>query len=300
MKSKKLRFLGFSLIAGLLLVLTMIVVGCTIKTTTPAKPALTSIAITVSSPDSLAVGSTTGFKAEGTFSDNSTSDITQQVIWISDNTKVATLASDGTATAVAAGTSNVTAALSGITSSSIKLTVISLSSIIVTPTTLPILTIGATQQFSAVGTYSDGSKIDVTSQVNWASDNTTAVSITSKGLATVAAAGTANVTATLSGVTSSKVLLTAETIVSIDLQPAVTAKLSVHSSQRLSATAKFTDGSTGDISSLVNWTWIGSSSGIVSISPTGVITGGAVGTANITATLNGVSSPAVALAVVSP
>jgi hypothetical protein len=299
MKSKKFGFLGFSIIAGLLVVLSIIMVGCTAKTTTTAKASLSSISVTVSSTDSLVVGATTAFKAVGTYSDNSTADVTQQVIWNSDNTTVATLAKDGTATAVAAGSANISASLSGITSPSVKLTVISLSSIAVTPASLPILTIGATQQFSAVGTYSDGSKVDITSKVNWVSDKNTAT-INAKGLATIAAVGTANITAALSGVTSTKVVLTAETIVSIDLQPAVPAKLSVRSNQRLSATAKFTDGSTGDISSLVNWTWIGSSSGIVSISPTGVITGGAVGTASITATLNGISSPAVVFTVVTP
>lgn len=299
MKSKKLRFLGFLLIAVLIAVLTMSVVSCTTKTTTMTK-ALISISVTPSSTGSLAVGTAASFSAVGTYSDNSTADITNQATWTSDNTAAATLSPGGTATAVAAGTANVTASLSGITSPSVKLTVISLSSISVTPAALPILTVGATQQFSAAGTYSDGSIVNITSQVNWASDNSATVAITSNGLATVASAGTANITATLNGVTSAKVLLTAETIVSIDVQPAIPAKLSVRSSQRLSATAKFTDGSTGDVSSLVNWTWTGSSSGIVSIGPTGVITGGAVGTANITATLNGVSSPAVLFTVVTP
>ena len=92
MKSKKFGFLGFSIIAGLLVVLSIIMVGCTPKTTTTAKASLSSISVTVSSTDSLVVGATTAFKAVGTYSDNSTADVTQQVIWNSDNTTVATLA----------------------------------------------------------------------------------------------------------------------------------------------------------------------------------------------------------------
>ena len=77
-----------------------------------------------------------------------------------------------------------------------------LSSIAVTPNPTPSLSKDKTQQFTAVGTYSNGTKADITSQVTWASDNTAAATIDKSGLATGIAAGMANITASLNGVTS--------------------------------------------------------------------------------------------------
>ena len=73
---------------------------------------------------------------------------------------------------------------------------------------LPIkLTVGSTQQLTAIGTYSNGSTADVTSQVTWASSNDTVAYISSSGSATGVAPGTASITAALSGDTSRTVTL---------------------------------------------------------------------------------------------
>jgi len=64
------------------------------------------------------------------------------------------------------------------------------------------MSVGATQQFTATGTYQDGSTQDITTQVTWSSSNTVVV-ITTSGLSTGQSAGGATITATLSGVTGS-------------------------------------------------------------------------------------------------
>ena len=71
---------------------------------------LTSIAVTPANP-SIAPGTTEQFTATGTYSDNSTEDLTSQVTWASANTSVATINSTGLATGVAMGTSTITATL---------------------------------------------------------------------------------------------------------------------------------------------------------------------------------------------
>jgi uncharacterized protein DUF4082/Big-like domain-containing protein len=83
----------------------------------------------------------------------------------------------------------------------------SLSSIAVTPTS-PSIPAGATQQLTAIGTYGDSSTQDITSQVSWASSSTTTATISPGGLATGVAAGSSNVTASLSGIASPAVVLT--------------------------------------------------------------------------------------------
>lgn len=74
----------------------------------------------------------------------------------------------------------------------------------------PRIALGSTEQFMAMGTLSDGTTQDVTSQVTWASANSSVATISntsgSNGLATGVAAGTSIITATLDGVTSSTTL----------------------------------------------------------------------------------------------
>jgi hypothetical protein len=76
------------------------------------------------------------------------------------------------------------------------------TAIAVTPANASV-TVGSQQQFTATATYSDGSTANVTSTASWAVANTALATITSGGLATGVAAGSTQVTASLSGVTGS-------------------------------------------------------------------------------------------------
>ena len=70
------------------------------------------------------------------------------------------------------------------------------------------LLVGATQQFVAMGTYSDGSTKDISSQVFWANSDASIATISLGGLATGVVAGTSGVSAAISGVTSPAITLT--------------------------------------------------------------------------------------------
>ena len=76
-----------------------------------------------------------------------------------------------------------------------------LSSITVTPSNTAIL-FGATQQFTATGTYSDGSTQNLTGTVGWTSSNTSVATISSTGVATSLSAGSTYISASLNGVNS--------------------------------------------------------------------------------------------------
>ncbi|HYG36610.1 MAG TPA: DUF4082 domain-containing protein, partial [Clostridia bacterium] len=80
-----------------------------------------------------------------------------------------------------------------------------LNSIAVTPAG-PSITAGATQQFTATGTYSDGSTQNLASQVSWNSSSTAVATVNASGLATGVTAGTTTISASLSGVSGSTVL----------------------------------------------------------------------------------------------
>ena len=80
--------------------------------------------------------------------------------------------------------------------------VLTLSSIAVTPNAPGKLAVGATQQFKAMGAYSDKSTADITSKVKWNSSNKAVNTISSSGLATGVGIGTTNITASMSGISS--------------------------------------------------------------------------------------------------
>jgi hypothetical protein len=73
-----------------------------------------------------------------------------------------------------------------------------LTSIAVTPKT-PSIAAGATQQFTATGTYSGGSTQNITSQVAWTSNTATVAGINSAGVANGLCAGSTTISASSSG-----------------------------------------------------------------------------------------------------
>ncbi len=83
-------------------------------------------------------------------------------------------------------------------------------SIAVTPAN-PSISPGATEQFMAMGTFSDGSMQDLTNQVTWASATSSVATISATGLATGVANGTSTITAALNGIVGSTSLTVAGT-----------------------------------------------------------------------------------------
>ena len=70
-----------------------------------------------------------------------------------------------------------------------------LVSIVVTPPN-PSIPAGVARQFTATGTFSDGTSRDITTQVLWSSSDPLVATVNGTGLATALAAGISTVTAT--------------------------------------------------------------------------------------------------------
>ena len=76
----------------------------------PSSPYLTAIAVTPAN-QSKAVGATQQYTATGTYSDNSTQNLTSSVTWSSSAPSIATIATSGIATAVASGSTTIIATM---------------------------------------------------------------------------------------------------------------------------------------------------------------------------------------------
>ena len=154
------------------------ITGSTTLTVTGAL--LTAIEITPNAP-SIAKGVSQAFVAMGIFSDNSTQNLTTQVTWSSDTVGVAVVSNSvptiGTVTATGIGTAMLTASTASLSASiQVMVTPATLVSIQVNPP-LPSIASGLSQQFTAIGIYTDNSTQNLSVSATWAT--------TAPGVATV-------------------------------------------------------------------------------------------------------------------
>ena len=251
---------------------------------------LTSLVVTPAS-GSVAVGQSAQFTATGNYSDGSSKNLTSSVTWSSSATAVATISSTGLALGRSNGTAVLTATSGTVTgSASLNIAPAALVSLAVTPTAGSIA-LGTTQQFAAVGTYSDGSTLALTNSVSWSSSNASVASVDSKGLATSVAIGSTGITATMGTIVGFAALnVTPAALVSLAITPAIPS-VALGMTQQFTATGTFTDHSTQDLTNLVQWS--SSAPAIATISNAtnsiGVATSINTGSAQITATLGSIS-----------
>jgi uncharacterized protein YjdB len=268
-------------------------------TLTVTNATLQSVALT---PANATIEPTTklDYTATGTFSDGSTQDLTDVMTWtIQDNTGAASVNAKGLVTGLSPGTITVSTNspfVFGSVHGSTPATVAAgtLQSIAVKPATAFIVP-GNTIQFSAVGTFTDGSTQDISTLVGWTSSNavasptTTDVATIPSGLATGQGIGSTTVTAKLGMISgTADLMVVSPAQVSLAVTP-TTASVAAGATTQLTATGTFIEGSTQDFTALVNWSSSNASAATVAYQ-TGVVSGLAAGTSTITATLGSVSS----------
>jgi uncharacterized protein YjdB len=270
--------------------------GSTTVTVTAAT--LTSIEITPPDP-SIAKGTFVQLTATGNFSDGTTEDLTDQVSWTSSDGKMAEVGNGkvlgGLVIGLGVGSPSITAKLNGVSgSTTVTVTAATLTAIVVVPPNHSIAN-GTTLPLTAFGIFSDLTVENLTGQVSWTSGNETIAQVSNlpdtPGEVTGLGIGSASITATLNGVSgSTTVTVTAATLTSIEITPP-DPSIANGTTQQLTATGTFSDGSTEDLTDKVSWTSGSETIAQVSNLPDtpGVVTGLGIGSASITATLNGVS-----------
>ncbi|CAM2944368.1 protein with a bacterial immunoglobulin-like domain [Legionella steigerwaltii] len=156
---------------------------------------------------------------------------------------------------------------------------------------------GTTQQFTAMGIFSDASSRDLTSSVTWSSSNNSIATVSntsgSNGLANGITSGTATITAISGSVSGTAYLnVTNATLVSIAVTPA-NPSISQGTTKQFIATGAYSDGTMQNITSSVTWSSSNNSIATISNAPgsNGLATGVSVSSTaiTITATMGAVS-----------
>ncbi|MBL8955920.1 MAG: Ig-like domain-containing protein [Myxococcaceae bacterium] len=223
---------------------------------------------------SLGVSESQQLTARGTFSDGSQRELTSGVTWSSSAMALVTVTSAGVVTAVAEGTADISATQGGVSGTrSVTVSGQALSSIEVGPSNAT-LGVGSTTQFFANGTYADGSKRNITAEVTWSSSAPTVARVNASpvGSVTAMASGTATVTASLRGKTADVTTTVGpKTVTSLAVTPPMLA-IRVGDNKAMTATATYSDGSTGDVTAGVTWS-VDNGSTALTVSGSGVVTG---------------------------
>lgn len=304
-------------------------------TVTASAPSLVSIAVSGAGASSITVGSTMQLTATCTYSNGATTNCTTVdqygnavTSWKSSAPTIATVNAGGLVTGIAAGSANFSAFAGGVSTGQPLVVTVASAPLRITgaylgaPGSPSALAVGQTLQFSAFCQYSNGSTTNCTQPdiygngvSEWTSTATGVVTIgaagtAEAGLATAAAAGSAQVQAIIGSTYSNPWFLTIQNptvaleSISLATTGGITA-LEVGATNQLLATCVYSDGSTTacntpDIHGNSVTGWSSSNPATATISSSGLAAGAAPGTVSFKASDGALSSAPLPLSVVTP
>jgi uncharacterized protein YjdB len=205
------------------------------------------------------------------------------VTWSTNRATVATVTSEGLVTAIAAGTATITASSEGRSATaSISVSPRPVSAVIVSPEQVTLFA-GQTVQLAALVT-DDRGQVLTGKQVTFMSSSNQVATVSSQGLVTGVAAGTATITATSEGATGSATITIApDPVAAVEISPSA-ASIVVGQTAQLTAIPR---NISGQALSGRTVSWSTSSPSLASVSSTGVVTGISPGNAVIIASVEG-------------
>jgi len=216
-------------------------------------------------PGSVSLAAGTLLQLEATaFYDNLTSEfVTDQAIWQSADELVAEVGTTGEAGGVlqlkSQGSTTVSADFGGVTQSiPVEVLAATLEEVIVQPFDAE-LPLGNSQQYEAIGIYSDGSSVPLP-DATWTSSDVSVATINTFGEAFSVSVGNTNITAEFNSVLGVAPLTVVDaTLTALRIEPSINSG-GAGTSSPVTAAALYSDGRTVDVSGDVIW---GSESGFV-------------------------------------
>ena len=164
-----------------------------------------------------------------------------------------------------------------------------LQSISISPYSTSVIA-GASVQFGATGIYSDGTMHVITSSATWTSSSASIATVSntpgSNGMATGVTAGSAMISASMNGYIGTATL-NVKTLTLLTLSP-LNVTIEKGATKQFTATGKFSDNTTQNLTSQVTWTT--GDSAKATITSSGLATGVAIGSTSVTASLANVSA----------
>ena len=175
-------------------------------------PSLTGLTVTPAAPR-VPAGLTQQFIATGSFSDNTTKDLTRLVTWTTDDRMIAQISSRessysscmefGCATALSLGTTSTTATLGDMSTKTVMVVdppVLTGITVVPHDSSLPgTIAIGMERQLDVIGNYSDNNRGDATNVVTWSSSNPEVATVSNssgrQGIVTALKSGTVTISA---------------------------------------------------------------------------------------------------------
>ncbi len=248
-------------------------------------------AISLPSNVSVVVGASSPLQVQAQYTDGSSQLLTTNLSFSSNAPSVASVDTLGNVTGVSPGVAVVAATYNNPSGGTLSAN----TSVTVTAATLSAITltadgsvnaVGIPIQLHAIGTYSDGSQLDITNQVHFTSSNPSVAVVNNLGVVSPIGVGSTQISGTLNGVTGSLNLNIGNAIVQ-SIAVSAPSTLAVGATSHLTAVGTLSDSSQQDISALVTWSSSNPTVGIVAAA--GDATGISVGTFNAVATLNGIS-----------
>jgi len=249
------------------------------------------VSIAVTGGSSLEIPMTLTLTATATYSDATTADVSATAAWASNEPTRAAVSTTGVVTAQLPGAVEISATVGGVTGqAALTITGVGLVSLAITPS-MPELGIGATQPFTVTGTFSDATTRNLTATSTWSSSVPQLATVTAAGVVSALALGNTNISARAGPVTGATgVKVTAKTVRALAITPSFVS-ITTAGTQQLTATATYTDGTTGDVSGSVTWT--SQFPAVVTVSAAGLVTPLIAGSGNgITANVGQVSATA--------
>lgn len=262
---------------------------------TPPAPVLDHIEVTPVM-QSAPAGAVLSYSVTAVYDDSSLVDVTHLVNWQSSDLTVASIgAVAGQVTALAAGNAMIQASWEGKSAQAfLTVTAATLLSIQVTPNSATIAA-GLTQQLSAIGTYSDGSTVDLTATATWNSSDSGLASVSnapgSQGLVSGVLQGMVTVSATVGAITgNASIATTAAALLSIGCSASL-GGVPAGTTDHLTATGAYSDGSVLDLTAHVTWSTSDALVATVSSLPglAGTLNALLPGNVNVMASIGGVS-----------
>jgi hypothetical protein len=234
------------------------------------------------------------YTATGVYSDGSQRDLTAVATWSTESAIASVVTSTNgrfLGTSVGSGTIKVSFETLSATAN-LTVTAATLASIQIGRN--PVVPVGTTVAYTAIGLFSDGTTQDITGLVTWSSSNTSSLTISSTGSGTGVSVGTTTVSATTGPALASRTGTTNTNVSAITLVSITVSGLDSILKGSISnyrATGIYSDGTQIDITNSVSWSSSSNSVGNISDDPNfkGLFSAVIVGNTNLTATLNGVS-----------